>query len=337
MDVYDHNKSVRKIQDFVSEDLSNWYIRRARRRFYADGLDDDKKSVYATTYEILVGISCLIAPFAPFIADELYIQLTGEESVHLAYYPKPDLAIIDANLEERMDLVRSIVTMGRGIREKSRIKVRQPLSELLVDGKYESLISYMTDLIKEELNVKNVVFEKGMDTYMNYGLKPDFKVAGPILGPKIKSFGTALAKKDAKAAIESFSSSGKLIIELDGEETEITEDMVEVTASAKEGFTAALENGICVILDTTVSEDLTTEGLARELISKVQQMRKQKDFEMMDRIHIYVDAQERVKLALSDFEDFIKKETLADSISERSDLTIFDLNGYSTGIDVEKI
>ena len=336
MDAYDHHKSVHKIQDFVSEDLSNWYIRRTRRRFYADGLDDDKKSVYATTYEVLVGVSRLIAPFAPFIADELYVNLTGEESVHLAYYPKADSKRIDVDLEERMDLVRSIVTMARGIREKSRIKVRQPLTDLLIDGKYEHLISYMADLIKEELNVKNVVFEKGMDTYMNYGLKPDFKVAGPILGSKIKSFAAALAKKDAKAVIDCFADKQPLVLDIDGEQMVIEENMVEVTASAKEGFTAALENGICVILDTTISQDLVTEGLARELISKVQQMRKQKDFEMMDRIHIFIDADEHVRQAVDYFEEFIKKETLADNIVEEKGLTLFDLNGHQTGINVKK-
>ena len=127
------------------------------------------------------------------------------------------------------------------------------------------------------------------------------------------------------------------MLELDGEPVEIAENMVEVTASAKEGFTAALENGICVILDTTVSEALVIEGLARELISKIQQMRKQKDFEMMDRIHVFVDADEQVKKAIDQFKEFIKKETLADCIAEKTDLTVFDLNGHQTGINVEKI
>jgi isoleucyl-tRNA synthetase len=337
MDEYEHNRSVRKIQDFVAEDLSNWYIRRARRRFYADGMDDDKKSVYATTYEVLIGVARLIAPFAPFISDELYVNLTGGESVHLAYYPKADAPLMDTDLEERMDLVRSIVTMGRGIREKSRIKVRQPLTELLVDGKYEAMIGYMSDLIKEELNVKDVVFEKDMDGYMNYGLKPDFKVAGPILGTKIKDFGGALAKTDPKPFIETLTKEGRVPMDLAGEVTQITQDMVEVKVSAKEGFTAALENGICVILDTKVSQELVSEGLARELISKVQQMRKQKDFQMMDRIHIYVEADQEVNQSIADYEDYIKKETLADLIVEKSGLASFDLNGHATGIDVERI
>lgn len=336
LDSYDHNTFVHLIQDFVQEDLSNWYIRRARRRFYADGMDDDKKAVYATTYEVLVGLTKLMAPIAPFITDEIYINLTGSESVHLADFPKADEALIDKNLEERMDLVRSIVTMGRGVREKTKIKVRQPLTEILVDGKYEEKIGYMADLIKEELNVKAVKFEKKMDTYINYQLKPDFRAAGPILGSKIKAFGAAIAKMDPKEALEKLAGEAKLILNLDGEDTEITNEMVSSNVSAKEGFDVAMESGVCVILDTKVTDELVKEGLARELVSKVQQMRKAKDFEMMDRITIYVDADDEVKAVIKEYADYIKGETLADAIEEKSGLEETDLNGHKTGIDVKK-
>ena len=182
MDRYDHMKAVRKIQDFVTEDLSNWYIRRARRRFWEEELSEDKKSVYATTYEVLTGISQLIAPFAPFISDEMYQNLTGEESVHLSFFPKADESLIDERVEERMDLVRTLVGLGRGTREKERIKVRQPLTGVMVDGKYEAVIGDLTPLLMEELNIKKVIFENKLDEYMDYSLKPDFKVAGPALG-----------------------------------------------------------------------------------------------------------------------------------------------------------
>ena len=154
MDRYDHMKSVRKIQEFVTEDLSNWYIRRARRRFWGEEMNDDKKSVYATTYEVLVGVSQLAAPFAPFISDEMYQNLTGEESVHLSFFPEADETLIDEKTEERMDLVRDLVGLGRGKREKERIKVRQPLSSMLVDGKYESVIGDLAPLMMEELNIR---------------------------------------------------------------------------------------------------------------------------------------------------------------------------------------
>ena len=176
MDNYDHMKTVRALTDFVSEDFSNWYIRRARRRFYGSEMTKDKMSVYATSFEVLVGVSLLIAPFAPFISDEIYTKLTGAETVHTAYLPECNEALIDNKVEERMELVRSFVTLGRGAREKERIKVRQPLGEILVDGKYKPLVADLTDLIMEELNVKSVVFADELGEYMNLSLKPNFKL-----------------------------------------------------------------------------------------------------------------------------------------------------------------
>ncbi len=338
MDRYDHMKSVRKVQDFVSEDLSNWYIRRARRRFWGEELTEDKMSVYATTYEILVGVAQLIAPFAPFIADEIYTKLTGEESVHLSFYPVAKEECIDKTVEARMDLVRELVGLGRGAREKERIKVRQPLQKILVDGKYESLIGDMTDLITEELNVKEVVFEKQLDRYMNYGLKPNFKIAGPALGAKIKAFGNALAKTDPVQIVDQLESKGEACLVIDSEEMIITKDFVEIQISAKEGFTVTMENNVFTILDTTISPELISEGLAREMVSKIQQMRKQRDFEMMDQIKIYYNADEEVGAALMEHKDYIMKETLAVELREiGSELVEYDLNGHKTGIDVERI
>lgn len=343
MDAYDHMKTVRALTDFVNEDLSNWYIRRARRRFYGADMTRDKDSVYFTTYEVLVGVAKLMAPFAPFLADEIYTKLTEEEAVHTAFLPEVNEALIDPQTEERMDLVRTLVTLGRGTREKERIKVRQPLSEILVDGKYKDTIGDLTDLIKEELNVKNVVFADDLDTYMDFSLKPDFKVAGPVLGGKIKAFGQALAQADPKAFVAELEAKEKAVLNLDGEETEITKDLVDVRISAKEGFAVAMENNVFTILDTTLNEDLINEGLARELISKVQQLRKQADFEMMDRIDIHVDIDEDVKKAISIHEAYIKEETLADAIIDdtgaqvgESGLESFDLNGHKTGISVER-
>ncbi|MEL7655486.1 MAG: isoleucine--tRNA ligase, partial [Bacillota bacterium] len=294
MNRYDHMKSVRKIQDFVSEDLSNWYIRRARRRFWGEELTEDKMSVYATTYEILVGVAQLAAPFAPFITDEIYTKLTGEESVHLSFYPVTKEECIDQTVEARMDFVRELVGLGRGAREKEKIKVRQPLQKILVDGKYENLIGDMTDLITEELNVKEVVFEKQLDQYMNFGLKPNFKVAGPALGAKIKAFGGALAKTDPVMIVDQLENSGEACLMIDGEEMTIAKDFVDIQISAKEGFTVAMENNVFTILDTTITPELISEGLAREMISKIQQMRKQRDFEMMDQIKIFYKADDEV-------------------------------------------
>lgn len=295
-------------------------------------------SVYATTYEILVGVSQLAAPFAPFITDEIYQKLTGKESVHLSFYPEPKEECINETVEARMDLVRVLVGLGRGAREKERIKVRQPLLKIMVDGKYEELIGDLTDLICEELNVKEVVFEKELDQYMNYVLKPNFKVAGPALGKKIKSFGGALAKTDPISFVDKLENDGEAILNIDGEDIVITKDFVDIQITAKEGFTVSMENNVFTILDTTITKDLLMEGLAREMVSKVQQMRKQKNFEMMDRIRIYYNADAEVQAALAVHKDYIMRETLADEMKEIESISAeYDLNGHKTGIDVERI
>ena len=337
MNRYDHMKTVRKIQNFVVEDLSNWYIRRARRRFWAEELTEDKKSVYATTYEILVGVAQLMAPFAPFISDEIYTDLTGAESVHLSFFPKSDADLIDEKVEERMDLVRDMVALGRGIREKERIKVRQPLNEILVDGKYEALIEDLVPLIMEELNVKDVKFEKQLDKYMNYSLKPNFKVAGPVLGKNIKAFGAALAAADAAAVVAELEAGGKYVLKVGDDDMKIEKDFVDVRIDAKEGFAVAMENNLFVILDTNLDADLIDEGFARELISKVQQLRKQKGLEMMDNISITIAADDEISAAVKKHKDYIMKETLALKLEENDAPEEFDLNGHKTGIAVEKM
>ncbi len=336
MDHYDHMKTVRKIMDFVNEDLSNWYIRRARRRFFAEELTEDKKSAYATTYEVLTGVAKLMAPIAPFISEEIYTNLTGEESVHLALFPKVDESLIDEHEEKRMDLVRDLVTLGRGTREKEKLKVRQPLSGILVDGKYEELIGDLTPLIMEELNVKKVVFEKSLETYMNFSLKPNFKVAGPVLGKNIKAFGAALATQNPAEFVAKIEQ-GPVELEVNGEKLQVEKDFVDIRIDAKDGFAVAMENNLFTILDTTLTDELIEEGIARELISKVQQLRKQNDFEMMDNIKIYVDADEAVEAVIAKYGDYIKKETLALEIASKKELKGYDLNGHKTGIDVEKL
>lgn len=334
MDNYDHMKTVRALTEFVSEDFSNWYIRRARRRFYGSEMTEDKMSVYATTFEVLVGVSLMIAPFAPFISDEIYTKLTGEETVHTAYLPECNEALIDNKVEERMDLVRSFVTLGRGAREKERIKVRQPLNEILVDGKYKPLVADLTDLVMEELNVKNVVFADELGEYMNLSLKPNFKVAGPVLGKNIKQFGDELAKLDAAEFVAELEAKGEVEMTVAGEVVNVPKDFVDVRISAKDGFAVAMENNVFTILDTVLTPELVKEGLAREVVSKVQQLRKQNDFEMMDRIDIVLEADEEVCEAVKEFADYIKDETLADTVEFAKTEESFDINGHKTGICV---
>lgn len=335
MDSYDHMKTVRTISEFVIDDFSNWYIRRARRRFYAEGMTDDKKSVYATTYEILVGVVTMIAPFAPFIADEIYTKLTGEETVHVARYPECDETLIDDVEEERMSLVKSLVNLGRSTREEENLKVRQPLNSVLVDGTYENMISDLVTLIKEELNVKNVIFEKNLDKYMNFSVKPNFKEAGPSLGKNVKKFGDVLSKVDPVEVIQ-HAKEGKLKIKIGDELIDIPESFLDVRITAKEGFVVGMDNNLFTILDTTLTPELIEEGLVREIISKIQQLRKQHDFQMMDRIEISFDADEEVTKAIENNKSYIMSETLADSISTASGLEEFDINSHVTGISVKK-
>jgi isoleucyl-tRNA synthetase len=268
----------------------------------------------------------------------MYKKLTDKSlTVHTAYYPECNDALLDEHVEERMDLVKQISGLGRGIREKESIKVRQPLQEILVDGKYKDLIQDLAPLIKEELNVKEVVFCEELSEYMNFSLKPDFRAAGPVLGKKIKAFGAALAKEDPVAFQAKLESDGKVLMELDGEETEVTSDLVDVRIDAKEGFAVAMENNVFAILDTEITPELESEGLSREIVSKIQQMRKQKDYEMMDRIDIALDCDEKVSAAVSEYEDYIKKETLADNIEMTDIDDKLDINGHKTGIQIERV
>ncbi len=339
MDIYDLTKAVRKIQDFINEDLSNWYIRRSRRRFWATELTEDKKAVYNTTYEVLVGVSKLIAPFAPYLSEEIFRNLTGELSVHVAYFPEPNEGLIDDRLEERMDLVRSLVGLGRASREQVRIKVRQPIQKVFIDAKYEELISYLVPLIQEELNVKEVVFESDLNRHIDFSLKPDYKYAGPILGAKIKTFAKVLQEMDASVYAPKLEAGDTITVELEGESFEINKDYVITSISAKEGFTVTTENNLFVILDTTLTKELIDEGYAREFISKIQQMRKNNNYEMMDRINIYFDGDDEIGSAVSMHKDYIMKETLADIIERVTDksLEVQDLNGHETGMKVERV
>lgn len=335
MDEYDHMKTVRAISDFICEDVSNWYIRRSRRRFFADGMEKDKLAAYATTYEVLVGISLMMAPVAPFISDEIYTKLTGNKSVHTALYPKFNDSLIDEKAEERMDLVKTLVNLGRGTREQEKLKVRQPLSHVIVDGRYKDLIFDLTDLIQEELNVKEVIFEDDLEKFMDFSAKPNFKTAGPVLGKNIKEFSKVLADMDAKELMNK-TSNGSISMNVGGNEFEVTEDMIDIRISAKEGFAVGMDNNVFTILDTTLTPDLIEQGYVREIISKIQQLRKQNNFEMMDNINIYIDADDEIQHSIDNFSDFIMSETIATSISKRDNLEKFDINGHLTGIAVER-
>lgn len=333
---YDLNKVVRSITDFVSEDLSNWYIRRNRRRFWAHDLDTSKKAVYKTTYDVLVGLTKLIAPVVPFISEEIYTALTNKESVHLARFPKCDDKLIDEKIEEKMDLVRDLISLGRNVREEAKIKVRQPISEAILDGKNKNIIGDLTELIKEELNVKEIKFADDLSIYMNYEVKPNFKVCGPLLGSSIKSF-QGYVKNFNYGDIKNLEEGNEVKINLDGKEITITYDMLDVRITSKEGFNSTHEGNNFIVLNTTLNKDLINEGIARELISKIQQLRKNKDFNIVDRINIYYSHNDEIEEAIEEYRDMIMKDTLAEQIDERNDLTEeFNINGIEVKLDVAR-
>ena len=332
-DEYDLNKVVRAVTLFTSEDLSNWYIRRNRDRFWGSELNTSKKSVYQTTYEVLKGLSQMIAPLVPFISEEIYQNLTDEESVHLSSFPKYNEELIDLKLEEKMDLVRDLISLGRNAREEVKIKVRQPISEVILDGNKKDVIGNLTDLIKEELNVKEILFEKDLSKYMNFIIKPNFKEAGKLFGPRMKDYANFLSnlnEEDYKKVVNHET--------IMFEDHEITEDLVDIRIESKEGFDAVKEGNNFIILNTTLTEDLLKEGIARELISKVQNLRKEKGFDIADRINLFYNGDEYFDEVLKDYEEYIKEETLTIELIKKDNLDKeYELNNIKVFLDVENI
>ncbi|MCL1802712.1 MAG: isoleucine--tRNA ligase [Eubacteriaceae bacterium] len=336
MGIFDLTKAVRAIQSFVVDDLSNWYIRRSRRRFWESEMSTNKQSVYLTTYEVLLGLSKAVAPLSPFIAEELYQALAGGGSVHLQSYPESDPQLIDKDLEEQVALARSIVSLGRSAREEAGLKVRQPLLELFVSGNTSHPTDSIKDLITEELNVKDVEFGSDITEYLGYTVKPNYKVAGKALGGSVKDLASYLEKTDG-ATVMSLLESGGLSIQANGQDIAISEDMLDIRAYSKEGFNVQSDNGLFAILNTSLTDELINEGLAREAVSKIQQLRKSKGFDITDRIDLKISAGEQVLAAFSSFGSWISDEVLAVSITVcDNDGETVSLNGYEATIDAEK-
>ena len=336
-DEYDLNKVVKLITDFTSIDLSNWYIRRNRDRFWDSEMTTSKKSVYMTTYEVLEGLSKLIAPIASYTAEEIYTNLTGNISVHLSDFPVCNEELIDLKLEEKMDLVRDLISIGRNVREESKIKVRQPISEILLDKKKEKVIGELTSLIKEELNVKEVIYTDDLSTYMNFMVKPNFKEVGKIFGKNIKEFSDKLLEL-SNEDINKLENNESIKMSIDNTTYDITKDMVDIRISSKEGFKAMVVGNNFVILNTVITKELENEGLARETISKVQQLRKTMNFDITDRINMYIDATSEYKENIKDYLDMIKDETLTINVYDKDGIEDkVNINDYEVGFVLEKV
>ena len=333
---YDLNIVVHKIVDFINDDFSNWYIRSNRRRFWASELTEDKKAVYLTTYETLLTLAKITAPVTPYISEEIYQNLTGKTSVHLEDFPKVDEELLSKDLEQRMELVRDICSLGRNAREDAAIKVRQPLNFMILPLVDQAVIEDFESIIKEELNIKEIVYKDDMTEYMDYIVKPNFKVVGKVFGPKMKDFQEAVSKLDINDVNKI--KAGYFKMNFLGEEIDVTEDMILTTLKNKKGYCAASNGKTSIVLDTSLTEDLILEGLAREVVRKVQSLRKEADFVITDHINLYYHGDEMFDKMLASYDEYIKNETLADSLVEDQNIEKdMELNDIVVGLRVERI
>ena len=332
---YDLTKVTKAIIVFLNDDLSNWYIRSNRRRFWESELTESKKAVYLTTYEVLLTLTKLTAPITPYISEEIYKCLTNKESVHLEDFPKYDDSLINESIEKQMDLIRDICSLGRFAREEAKIKVRQPISELILDSNDEKTIGNLQVIIKEELNVKNIIFIKDMDKYMEYIVKPNFREVGKLFGPKVNMFAETL-KTLSHDEISKLRNE-EIEIVFDGSTIKVVPNMVDINVKVKEGYCSSNNGKTFVILNTELTDELILEGIARELIRKIQSMRKEMDLVITDRINVYYNGPEKLEETLLKHSDFIKNETLTRLITKDENLKeCFDINDINVYLKIEK-
>lgn len=339
---YDITGAAIEIEEFTDE-LSNWYVRRNRERFWSQELNDEKIGAYVTLYNVLTTLIKVSAPFVPFITDEIYQNLVinldnnALESVHLCEWPEVDETVIDKNLEAEMDLAYKIVKLGRSARNAVNIKNRQPLSEMLIS--IDTLPEYYTDIVKEELNVKEVKLGAEMSDYVNFEIKPNLPVLGREYGKLIPKIREEISKKNQMDLANKVKQGKTEYIEIDGTEIGLDANNLLITMQGKEGFAFSGEGEIGVVLDTTITPELQEEGILREVLSKVQNMRKDKNFEVLDRINLYVSNNEKIENVIRKFEETIKHDTLADNIfynQEGRDYIDTNINGENLKVDIER-
>lgn len=320
LDNYDLTKAARLMSEYLIDDVSNWYVRRNRRRFWKSESGEDKLAAYQTLYEVMITMTRLMAPIAPFISEEIFLNLnsdSGVESVHHMEYPVVANSVIDTALEAKMALVQKIVSNARALRNEAQIRVRQPLSEIILvseDAVTEAHATEMATIICEELNVKGLRVVKESNHIVSFSSKPNFKQLGARAG-KLMGKVAAQIKTLDKTLFEQYLNTGKLTLNIDGTEFELSEGDIEVVTQPKEGFVAQKDQGFIIALNTELSEDLKTEGFAREFVNRVQNLRKDADFEVTDHIIITViEAGEEVNAKLKNQNEYIKNETLADTL-----------------------
>ena len=339
---YDINNAALAIEDFTDE-LSNWYVRRNRARYWSETLTDDKIGAYVTLYRVLTTLVKVAAPFVPFITEEIYQNLVvnldpqAEESVHLCLWPEVDEKAIDKNLEAEMDLAYKIVKLGRSARNGANIKNRQPLSKMLVST--DSLPVYYGDIIIDELNIKAVEFGADLSTHVNFEIKPNLPVLGRAYGKMIPQIRKEIGARNQMELAQTIQNGGVVTINIDGTEIELNKENLLVTMQGLEGYAFAGEGSTGVVLDTHISEELREEGHVREMISKIQNMRKESGFQVADKIKLYVADNEMLMNVIKKFADVIKRDTLTEEIvfgAER-EYTETTINGEKLNMAVEVI
>ena len=340
---YNITGAALQIEEFTDE-LSNWYVRRNRERFWAKGLEDDKIGAYVTLYNVLVTLIKVSAPFIPFMTDEIYQNLVvgldpnAEESVHLCLWPNVDETVIDKKLEKEMDLAYKVVKLGRSSRNAVNIKNRQPLSKMLIS--IDTLPKYYEDIVKEELNIKEIELGAEMSEYVDFEIKPNLPVLGKEYGKLIPKIREEIAKKNQMELATKVKNGKVEYIEIDGVQIGLDSNNLLITMHGKEGFAFSGEGEMGVVLDTHITPELKEEGYLREILSKVQNMRKESGFEVLDRINLYVSENENLEKVIKKYEEIIKKDTLANNIfynEKEREYTDININGENLKIGVEVI
>ncbi|WP_213951605.1 isoleucine--tRNA ligase [Tepidanaerobacter syntrophicus] len=350
LDDLDITDAARTLEALV-DDISNWYVRRCRERYWKSGMDDDKIAAYMTLYEALVAFIKIAAPFVPFMTEEIYQNLVltpyPDEpiSIHLCDFPQVKEELIDEALEHKMELARKIVELGRAARNKGKIKNRQPLQKMMVQLRNpadKTLIEDLSDIIKDELNIKEIEYIDVAEEYFTYTVKPRFDLLGPKYGKLMSKISKELSTAEPLELIRKARAEGQVVLNIDGQDITILENELDVRAQDKEGFCAEGEGGYYVVLDTTITPELMLEGIARELVSKVQNMRKEAGFAVEDKICLYCVGDDIINKAIEVHGEEIKSDTLsvaiekivppADSFAKEQ-----DINGHKANIGVKKI
>ena len=330
-------EAARALDDFV-DDMSNWYVRRSRERFWAKDMPQDKINAYMTLYKALVTVSKAAAPMIPFMTEDIYqnivknVDATAPESIHLCDFPEVNEAFIDKELEENMENVLEVVVMGRACRNASGIKNRQPIGKMMVKAEFD-LSEFYKEIIEDELNVKTVEFTDDVSAFTSYSFKPQLKTVGPKYGKVLGKIKAALAELDGNKAMAQLNAEGALKFDFDGTEVVLEKDDLLIDTAQVEGYVSESDNNITVVLDTNLSPELIEEGFVREIISKIQTMRKEAGFEVMDKIVVNVSKNDSIIKVVTDNLDEIKAEVLANEI-------VFDkIEGYSKewNINGEKV